>query len=71
MDYRFRDVFEFQEIYKTREKREEQLLQMDYDEIMHLARSCGNVTGAAYYGRFARLAREREEKKNHGGKRNG
>ena len=62
MDYRFRDVFEFQEKYPTQEQREEQLLQMDCEEIMHLAHSCGNLTGAAYYGRFANLAREREEK---------
>ena len=61
MDYRFRDVFEFQEKYPTQEKREAQLLQMDYEEIIHLARTCGNLTGAAYYGRFANLAREREE----------
>ena len=60
MDYQFKDVYDFQEKYPTKEKREEVLLTLDYDEIMHLARSCGNVTGGAYYSKFARMAKERE-----------
>lgn len=60
MDYEFRDVDEFQEKYRTREEKEAKLLAMDYDEIMHLAYSCGNITAAAYYGRFAELAKERD-----------
>ena len=61
MEYEFRDVFDFQEKYKTKEERERKLRTMSYDEIMHLARSCGNATGGAYYGRFAQQAKEREQ----------
>ena len=33
---------------------------MSYDEIMHIARSCGNPQGGAYYARFAEQAAFRE-----------
>lgn len=60
MGYQFRDVFDFQEQYRTKEERESKLLTMSHDEIMHLALSSGNVTAAIYYGKFALLARKRE-----------
>jgi len=33
---------------------------MDPEEIMHIARSCGTVSGAAYYSRFAEKAAFRD-----------
>ena len=60
MGYRYRDVFDFREKHPSEEEREEQLLNMDHDEIMHLAETCENLNEAIYFGRFARLARQRE-----------
>lgn len=60
MEFEYKDVYEFQEKHRTREERERVLLTMRSDEIMHLAHSCGCLTGAIYYGKFARLARQRE-----------
>lgn len=62
-EFQFKDVFEFQKIYKTKEQREQALLTMKPEEIMHLARTCGTAQGGAYYGRFAKLAEERDLKK--------
>ena len=39
----YRDVFEFQQKYPTREEREKALEEMTYDEIMHLAKSCPSM----------------------------
>ena len=58
----FRDVLDFQQKYPTREEREKVLPTMAPEEITHIARTCGNVTGAAYYGRFAALARKKRER---------
>lgn len=57
--FQFKDVYEFQQKYKTKEQREEALLKMNPEEIMHIARTCGNEQGGAYYSRFAKLAEER------------
>ena len=59
MGFEFRDVYDFQEQYRTKKARENKLLSMDYDEIMHLAGSCGCAAGAVYYERFAWLAADR------------
>ena len=59
MEYQFRDVYDFQEQYPSKEEREKILLSLDYDEIMHLARTCGCVSGAVYYERFAWMAADR------------
>ena len=52
-------VEEFQKKYKTKAEKEEALRNMTTEEIMYLARTCGNTTGAAWY---ARHAQEREHK---------
>ena len=49
----YRDVFEFQQKYPTREEREKALEEMTYDEIMHLAKSCPSIHGSAYYAKKA------------------
>lgn len=61
--FQYKDVFEFQQRYKTKERREKVLLTMSPEEIMHIARTCGTAQGGAYYGRFANLAEERDKKK--------
>lgn len=49
----YRDVFEFQQKFPTREAREKELEKMTYDEIMHLAHTCHSLQGSAYYARRA------------------
>lgn len=49
----YRDVFEFQQRYPTKEEREKALEQMTYEEIMHLARTCSTTQGGAYYAKRA------------------
>lgn len=48
-EYRFRDVIEFQNEFRSREAKEEALSQLDDREIWHLAMTCSNITGAAWY----------------------
>lgn len=62
----FKDVFEFQEKYPTKEDWERVLRTMDADEIMRLARTCGNMAGRCYYGRFAQEAVIREKNRQGG-----
>ena len=49
----YKDVFEFQQRFPTKEEREKALEQMTYDEIMHLAHTCPSTHGGAYYARRA------------------
>ena len=49
----YRDVFEFQQKYPTRDAREKALEEMTYDEIMHLAKSCPSIQGSTYYAKRA------------------
>ena len=49
----YKDVFEFQQRYPTKEEREKALEQMNYDEIMHLAHTCSSTQGGAYYAKRA------------------
>lgn len=60
MDYTYKDVYDFQRKHPTRAGREKALQKMSYDEIMHIARSCGNPQGGVYYARFAEQAAFRE-----------
>ena len=60
-DWKYRDVFEFQEKHPSREEREQVLRTLGADEIMHIARSCGTKQGGAYYARFAQEAVEKEK----------
>ena len=66
MEYKYKDVFEFQEKFKTKEEREKKLMKMSYEEIWHLAHTCATPQGGVYYGQFAKLALEREQAKKHG-----
>ena len=63
MNYAFRDVFEFQEKYPSREEREQALKKMDPIEIQRLIQTCGTKQGKIYYNQFAILAAEREKEK--------
>ena len=56
--FQYKDVFEFQKKYKTKEQRERALLTMKPEEIMHIARTCGTVQGGAYYAQFAKKVEE-------------
>ena len=49
MDYKYKDVFDFQKKHKTKEEREKVLKKPDDAEIWHLAKSCGTPQGGAYY----------------------
>lgn len=51
MAHKFKDVYEFQKVYKTKEEREAVLKTLSDAEIWHLAKTCGNATGGAYYER--------------------
>lgn len=56
--FQYKDVFEFQKKYETKEHRERALLTMKPEEIMHIARTCGTAQGGAYYTRFAEKSRK-------------
>ena len=56
--FQYKDVFEFQKKYETKEHRERALLTMKPEEIMHIARTCGTAQGGAYYARFAEKSRK-------------
>ena len=56
--FQYKDVFEFQKKYETKEHRERALLTMKPEEIMHIARTCGPAQGGAYYARFAEKSRK-------------
>ena len=51
MEYKYKDVFEFQRKHKTKEEREAVLKTLSDAEIWHLAKTCGNATGGSYYAR--------------------
>ena len=46
---KYKDVYEFQKKFKTKEEREKALRRMSDDEIWHIAKTCGNATASAYY----------------------
>ena len=56
--FQYKDVFEFQKKYETKEHRERALLTMKPEEIMHIARTCGTAQGGAYYARLAEKSRK-------------
>ena len=60
MEYQFRDVFEFQEKYRTRLEKSEKLMTMSKEEIMHLVNTCPSIQGRIYYASFAKFAKEGE-----------
>ena len=49
--YKYKDAFEFQEKYQTKEEKERVLKTLDDREIWHLAKTCRNTTGAAWYAK--------------------
>ena len=49
--YQYKDAFEFQEKFPTKEEKERELKKLSDDEIWHLAKTCTNVTGSAWYAR--------------------
>ena len=61
MCYTYRDITEFQEKCKTRKEREARLRAMSMDEVLHLARTCGNITTAACFMQFAKRIRNQLE----------
>ena len=60
MDFIYKDVFDFQRKHPTKAGREKRLLEMDPEEIMHIAYTCGTKQGGAYYAKFAEKARFRD-----------
>lgn len=46
------NIEEFQNLYPTREEREEKLKAMSNEEINKIIESCGTVQGKIYYSRF-------------------
>ena len=61
--FMYKDVFEFQEKHPTKEEREKVLQTMSYEEIMHIAYTCGTIQGANYYAQHAMQAKERDRQK--------
>lgn len=59
--YTYQDVQEFQKKHPSKEERERILRTLTEEEIMHLARTCGNVTTAACFMTFARNARNKDK----------
>ena len=49
--YKYKDVYEFQELYPTKEEKERVLATLDDEEIWHLAHTCGTTSGAAWYSK--------------------
>ena len=49
--YQFKDVFEFQEKYPTKEEKEEALATLDDDEIQHLIDTCDSIYGKIFYSK--------------------
>ena len=47
--YKYEDVMEFQAKFPTKAEKEEELAKLDDEEILHLADTCTNKTGAAWY----------------------
>lgn len=45
-------IFEFQDLYPTREEREEKLKTMSNEEIDEIIKSCNIVQGKIYYSKF-------------------
>lgn len=60
MEYKFRNVFEFQEKYPTRPEKAEVLMTMSKAEIMHLVHTCTTQQGRIYYASFAKYAKKGE-----------
>ena len=48
----FKDVYEFQNIYQTREEREDVLRKLSREEINHLISTCNTLQAKMYYSRF-------------------
>ena len=46
---KYKDVIEFQEKYPTKDEKEQALKTLSDEEIWHLAKTCTNTTGAAWY----------------------
>jgi hypothetical protein len=51
-------VYEFQDLYPTREEREEKLKTMNNEEIDEIIKSCGTVQGKIYYSKFKKEEKE-------------
>ena len=59
--YTYQDIQEFQKKHPSNEERERILRTLTEEEIMHLARTCGNTTTAACFMTFARNARNKDK----------
>ena len=51
MEYKYKDVQDFQKKHKTKEEREKVLKTLSDEEIWHLAKTCGTAQGASYYAK--------------------
>lgn len=49
--YKYRDTDEFHEKYPTKDEKERVLATLSDEEIWHLAKTCTNKTGAAWYAK--------------------
>ena len=49
---KYKDVFEFQKAYPTKDAREKALRQMSNEEIEKLIKSCGTAQAKIYYHKF-------------------
>lgn len=54
MAYKYKDVQEFQKLYKTRAEREKALDKLSDSEIWHLAKTAETTQGGAYYASHIR-----------------
>ena len=52
MTYQFKDVWEVQEKYPTKEEREKMLETLSDAELWHIAKTCSTPQGGAYYASF-------------------
>ncbi len=58
--FKYKDVFEFQKKFKTKEEREAELKKLSDAEIWHLAQTCGTKQGGAYYARHMKNPKTKE-----------
>jgi len=59
--YQFKDTEEFHAKYPTKEAKERALAELDDEEIYHLATTCTNKTGQAWYASHMSKNRKKAE----------